>query len=118
MDPFASHVLRSILLLLSPSETNVSQHSSVRSKKSAAWKAKQGPLKSMFSSDETTQTSSSFNLVPPTFGATSRRFVELAKQTMDANEIRALAANKVASPVLQVCDKQAPSTYLVLIPTP
>jgi nucleolar protein 9 len=41
-------------------------------------------------------------LVPPEFGHMSRKFVLVLRDGLDENEVRALAANKVASPVLQV----------------
>ena len=38
----------------------------------------------------------------PEFSKLARRFVQQLRRDLDANEVRALAANKVASPVLQV----------------
>ena len=37
----------------------------------------------------------------------ARRFVQQLREDLGANEVRALVANKVASPVLQVCRKPA-----------
>ena len=42
----------------------------------------------------------------PEFSNLAKRFVQQLKEDLDANEVRALAANKVASPVLQVCGGQ------------
>jgi nucleolar protein 9 len=52
MDQFASHVVRALFLPLCPqlfrSDAPHKSQAFVRSRKSAAWKAKQGPLKSIF----------------------------------------------------------------------
>ncbi|KAJ7638452.1 armadillo-type protein [Roridomyces roridus] len=96
MDPFASHVIRALLLLLSP---NSSQETApVRSKKSASWKAKQGALKSVFKEAD----AGASTAPPEVFTGTARRFVEIIRNELGANETRALAADKVASPTLQM----------------
>ncbi|KAF9004819.1 armadillo-type protein [Cyathus striatus] len=94
MDPFASHVIRSLLVLLCPnlSVAEDSTHSAMRSKKSATWKAKQGPMKSR----------NAYKSVPPEFSRMARRFVEALAEQLDDNEVRALAASRVASPSLQL----------------
>ena len=38
----------------------------------------------------------------PEFPKLARRFVQQLRRDLDANEVRALVANKVANPVLQV----------------
>ena len=38
----------------------------------------------------------------PEFSKLARRFIRQLREDLNANEVRALAANKVASPVLQV----------------
>ena len=38
----------------------------------------------------------------PEFPKLARQFVQQLRRDLDANEVRALAANKVANPVLQV----------------
>jgi nucleolar protein 9 len=106
MDPFGSHVVRALLLLLSAaldsSHTPASKtHSNVRSRKSTAWKARQGPMKSVFEQDGKSSVPRNV-LVPPEFEHMSRKFVLVLRDGLDENEVRALAANKVASPVLQV----------------
>ena len=61
-------------------------------------------MKSVFSSRGAFQDDRSatrLNAVPE-FSDLARRFVQQLRENLDANEIRALAANKVASPVLQV----------------
>lgn len=109
MDPFASHVVRSLLLLLSPSLTlSASRENSqymVRSKKSAAWKAKQGVMKSVFVDEEGTgkENENDSEAVPPCFSQMTRRIIELFKSQISDNEVRAMAASKVACPGLQVC---------------
>ena len=39
---------------------------------------------------------------PPAFHEVARRYVTMLSTTLDANEVRSLAADKVACPVLQV----------------
>jgi nucleolar protein 9 len=112
MDPFASHVVRSLLLLLSPnlSESASRENSQfiVRSKKSAAWKAKQGVMKSVFVYDTGGDVKGKgkgkeSEGVPPDFSQMARRIVEVFKSQISENEVRAMAASKVACPGLQVC---------------
>ncbi|KAF9246872.1 armadillo-type protein [Melanogaster broomeanus] len=91
MDPFASHVLRSLLLLLS-----------VRSKKSTSWKAKHGTMKSVFSNDKGKEKEDSRAMVPSEFRDAAAQFLQILRDGLDANEVRALAGNKVASPLLQL----------------
>lgn len=106
MDPFASHVMRSLLLLLSPTLSSSSEDdsSAVRSKKSAAWKAKQGPMKSVFSNDNEKGKGKSIPLksAPSEFTKMARRFVQVLRDQLGENEVRAMAASKVAGPGLQV----------------
>lgn len=102
MDPFASHVIRAVLLLLSPGHAKLEdQKSALRSKKSAAWKARQGTMKSLFNGDKGKGVLRIADL-PPQFQVLARQFVECVRSELNENEIRALAANKVASPSLQV----------------
>ncbi|KAA1466051.1 ARM repeat-containing protein [Dentipellis sp. KUC8613] len=107
MDPFASHVFRSLFVLLSPqlfpADSNKLQ-SQVRSKKSASWKAKQGPMKSLFNDDkETGKADAGLGKAwPVEFRDAAKSFVQRLRQDLGENEVRSLAANKVASPVLQM----------------
>lgn len=48
----------------------------------------------------------------PKFTKIARKFVEKIREELGGNEIRALAANQVASPVLQV--RMAPSTRVYI----
>ncbi|KAJ6516296.1 armadillo-type protein [Mycena sanguinolenta] len=103
MHPFASHVIRALLVLLSPNlvaSHETAQHA-MRSKKSAAWKAKQGPLNSVFEDGDNKRDLG--NYIPPEeFPKTARKFVDVVRRELDANETRALAADKVACPTLQM----------------
>jgi hypothetical protein len=106
-DPLASHVLRALLVLLRPVLAPAASHSAakanLRSRKSAAWKARHGPLRSVFADDAGKPAAGARALpkVPKTFGALARRVVEAVRGALGANEIRALAADKLASPLLQ-----------------
>ncbi|KAG5645777.1 hypothetical protein DXG03_005314 [Asterophora parasitica] len=104
MDPFASHVVRALLLLLSPNlvPADNSAQPALRSKKSAAWKAKQGPMKSVFADEKGKGKEAAPKSTPPEFRKLARRFVEALRAELGENEVRALAANKVASPGLQL----------------
>lgn len=101
MDPFASHVIRALLSLLCPNIFPPEKLSTMRSKKSAAYKAKQGPLKSVFN-DDTDSPSATKVSVPKELISLAPRFVTVIRDSLGENEVRALAANQVASPVLQV----------------
>lgn len=81
-----------------------SEHSALRSKKSAAWKAKQGQFKSVFVSDADRAGKGKARQVvePAGFSAMARRLIERMREDMNANEVRSLAANKASSPVLQM----------------
>ncbi|QRV72650.1 Pumilio-family RNA binding repeat [Ceratobasidium sp. AG-Ba] len=103
LNPFASHVILSLLLLLSPTITQSTDLSKpngtlVRSKKSAAYKSRQGSMKSIL--DASTERSATFT-APASFKEMAVRFVDTLRDALDANEVRALAADKVANPVLQ-----------------
>jgi hypothetical protein len=108
MDQFASHVVRELFSLLCPqlfqSDAPRKSQALVRSRKSVAWKAKQGPLKSLFG-DELGQGQNQTRKEvrqPPAFHEVARKYVTMLRTTLGANEIRSLAASKVACPVLQV----------------
>jgi nucleolar protein 9 len=109
MNSFGSHVIRALLLLLSPSsnsfgDSTPKSHSTVRSKKSAAWKARHGPMKNVFV--EKNKDNASDNPIerntPNEFRSAAANFVSILRDELGENEVRALAADKVASPVLQV----------------
>ncbi|RDB20532.1 Nucleolar protein 9 [Hypsizygus marmoreus] len=104
MDPFASHVIRALLLLLSPnlSSSDENAQTALRSKKSAAWKARQGPMKSVFTDEKGKGKEVPLKSTPPEFRELARRFVEILRADLGENEVRALAANKVACPGLQM----------------
>jgi hypothetical protein len=108
MDQFASHVVRELFSLLCPqlfqSDAPHKSQTFVRSKRSVAWKAKQGPLKSIFGNELDHGQSQTEKEVrqPPAFHEVARKYVTMLRTTLDGNEIRSLAASKVACPVLQV----------------
>lgn len=102
MDPFASHAVRALLLLLSPNLSPSDEAGAVRSKKSAAWKARQGPMSSVFEENKGKGKENSTKRTPAEFRQLARRFVETLRKELGENEVRALAADKVASPGLQV----------------
>jgi nucleolar protein 9 len=104
LDPFASHVLRALLIVLCPSlaPPPTQKHSpAARSKKSAAWAARQGQIKPFLSDPDLPQ-SSGATVTPDGFSRVAVDFVQLVKNASGENEVRALAVDKVASPVLQV----------------
>ncbi|CAA7270741.1 unnamed protein product [Cyclocybe aegerita] len=105
LDPFASHVVRSLLLLLSPNLAALENtQSAVRSKKSSTWKEKQGQMKSVFVDDKgkgKLQETVSKNC-PPEFTKMARRLVEAVTTELDDNDTRAMAANRVACPGLKL----------------
>ncbi|KZV71404.1 ARM repeat-containing protein [Peniophora sp. CONT] len=103
LDPFGSHVLRALFMALCPT-LFASEHSALRSKKSAAWKAKQGQFKSVFVSevDKVDKGKARQATEPAGFSGMAHRVIERMREDMDANEVRSLAANKSSSPVLQM----------------
>jgi nucleolar protein 9 len=74
----------------------------MRSKKSSAWKARQGTMKSVFVDSYNHHDVNSTRSVPKEFHDAAVKFVSILKGELDDNEVRALAGNKVASPLLQV----------------
>lgn len=108
MDPFASHVVRALLILLAPDvfSTEDAQSgpgksgSALRSKKSAAYKARQGSMKSVFTADQ--GQSKPAKSVPKEFRNAATRILTSLRDQLGENEVRALGANQVASPVLQM----------------
>ena len=104
MDPFASHVVRALLVLLAPHAFNTddTKSSLVRSKKSAAYKARQGSMKSVFSDSQEQGEGQGKRRTPKEFRQAAQKFVAALRDQLGENEVRSLAANQVASPVLQV----------------
>ncbi|KAJ3892589.1 armadillo-type protein [Lentinula edodes] len=103
MDPFASHVIRALLGLLCPSSNHTSDETSqgaMRSKKSAHWKSRQGPLMSVFNDKKGKSKEVTSRQMLPEFRTMSQRFVQAIRNELGDNEVRALAADKVASPCL------------------
>ncbi|OSD01821.1 ARM repeat-containing protein [Trametes coccinea BRFM310] len=110
LDPFASHVIRALLSLLAPDILGSPEDSNgggrpgafaLRSKKSAAWKARQGSMKSVFVENDA-QVQKTSRKMPKEFRSAASKFVSTLREQLGENEVRALAANQVASPVLQM----------------
>ncbi|KAI9449635.1 ARM repeat-containing protein [Lactarius psammicola] len=106
MDQFASHVVRALFLLICPhlfsSSTPHRSQAFVRSRKSAAWKARQGPLTSIFGDTTDKGKASAERRHPAEIREVAKRYVTTLRTTLDENEVRSLAASKVACPVLQM----------------
>lgn len=125
MDPFASHVLRALLLLLNPDISNSLRTldaefsaTSLRSKKSTKYRAKHGPMKSVLESgksrDDVPPTNASKVLVPEAFREMAGRLVKALRESLGENEVRALAANKVACPVLAASIQSSISVMVII----
>jgi nucleolar protein 9 len=72
-----------------------------RSRKSAKWAARQGPLKSVFAQFSDTL-STKTKAVPGDFGQMAIRFVQLLRKELSVNETKAFVIDGAASPVVQV----------------
>jgi nucleolar protein 9 len=101
LDPFASHIVRALFILLDPTLSKLAdeQSSAIRSKRSAGFKAKQGAMLSVFDSEAGKM---HHRRVPDVFHSTAKQMLSNIRQALSPTEIRALAANKVAAPTLQV----------------
>lgn len=91
-------------MLLSPNLalSDVTQ-STIRSRKSAVWKARQGQMKSVFDEGKKgkgKETLPKFSI--PEFEAMSRLIIERIRTELDDQSVRALGADKVACPTLKV----------------
>ncbi|KAI0347012.1 ARM repeat-containing protein [Trametopsis cervina] len=102
MDPFASHVLRALLAVLAPDLFPPDHKSNIRSKKSVAHKARQGSRTSVFEMEKRLQSSTTERLVPSNFRPRADKFTTALRDVLGPNEVRALAASPVASPLLQM----------------
>lgn len=109
LDSFASHVVRALLVLLAPDVFSGVDDAgggpktgfAVRSKKSAAYKARQGNMKSVFTAQEDQGKIHSTRHAPKEYQKTALSIVHALREQLGDNEVRSLAANQVASPVLQ-----------------
>lgn len=119
MDPFASHVVRALLLLLASDVLPIGEDAkgggsksafAVRSKKSATYKARQGSMKSVFAEKGNQAQVSATKRTPKEFRKAAINIISTLRDQLDGNEVRALAANQVASPVLQVRASTHPAT--------
>lgn len=102
MDPFGSHVIRAMLTTLSPDLEGGHTFSDEdsRSKKSAAFKARHGSMRSIFGPEHAA--ASMVKDVPWNLKELARRMVVILRTELSDNEIRALASDKIASPALQI----------------
>lgn len=82
---------------LFPSESK----SIVRSRKSSAHRARQGPKTSVFETERLNGDVIA-KAVPEEFALKSTKFVTTLREVLGANEVRALGASQVACPTLQV----------------
>ncbi|KAN0065715.1 Nucleolar protein 9 [Thecaphora frezii] len=107
-DAFGSHVLRSALLLLTGQAANAS---SSRSKRSAKFRQKKGASSTTSSSshhldgveDPVMRASAETAIaIPSSFLATLRRITSAGFAGLGSDEVRSLAIDTVASPVLQL----------------
>ncbi|PIL36686.1 hypothetical protein GSI_00375 [Ganoderma sinense ZZ0214-1] len=104
LDPFASHVVRALLLLLGsdvlPSEVDTNgvpgkSSFAVRSKKSATYKARQGSMKSVFTENSDQSQIKAAKRTPKEFRKVAISIVSALRDQLDGNEVRALAANQI-----------------------
>lgn len=111
MDPFGSHTLRALITLLYPTTTSSSpsthhdpRDAASRSKKSQAFKARQGSMKSILDSEDRSGDGQSQGrrTVPSRLKTMALQIVESLSEKLGENEIRALASDRVASPALQM----------------
>jgi len=104
-DQFGTHVIRSLLLLLSsnpvtpPPLNSGNATASLRSKKSSKFRQGQDPSEEINSSQAATPKA---YLVPSEFKQTLEKLRENSLREVGTNEIRALAVNPISSPTLQL----------------
>jgi nucleolar protein 9 len=97
-EPFASHVLRRLLITLVPGLNQFQDKQELRSKRSAGYKSKIGPMKSVFDSSIPANAKE----VPPQFETLVKDTLDIIRRKLSPSEVRALAADKVACPTLRV----------------
>ncbi|KIM29464.1 hypothetical protein M408DRAFT_328726 [Serendipita vermifera MAFF 305830] len=97
-EPFASHVLRRLFITLVPALGVFQEKQEIRSKRSAGYKAKVGPMKSVFDSS----VPEFGKEVPTQFELLAKDLLDLIRTKLSPSEVRALAADKVACPTLRV----------------
>ncbi|KAK0436058.1 armadillo-type protein, partial [Desarmillaria tabescens] len=99
-NPFGSHIVRALALLLSPTPNTQTQ--SQTSKRSKSWKGKQGEMWSLFASEKGVEGEGER---PRSFDEAARKIVGAFRKGMSDNEVRACAGSKVACPGLDVLIK-------------
>ncbi|KAK0436063.1 uncharacterized protein EV420DRAFT_1673663 [Desarmillaria tabescens] len=96
-DPFSSHIVCVLTLLLSPtSNTHIQSQTSKHSK---SWKGKQGEMRSLFKSEKGEGKDVAR---PVSFEEVARKIVGAVREGMSDNEVRACAGSKVACPGLDI----------------
>ncbi|KAK0436050.1 armadillo-type protein [Desarmillaria tabescens] len=93
-DPFGSHIVRTLALLLSPTPNTHTQSQTLKCSKS--WKGKQGEMRSLFKSEKREGER------PRSFDEAARKIVGAFREGMSDNEVRACAGSKIACPGLDV----------------
>lgn len=102
-DHYASHVIRALFILLVPSiPQEGTAKDATRSKRSAKWKSRQGPLKSVFTSEKGKEKVTEALPVPEEFSTWARTLLDTLKKRWNENEIRAMATDVRACPLLKV----------------
>ncbi|KAG8834892.1 Nucleolar protein 9 [Serendipita sp. 399] len=99
-EKFASHVLQRLIVLLIPPLDVLQEKQNLRSKRSAGYKSKQGPLKSVF--DAAPDVQQVERQTPSKFSSSAQGILRRIREKFSASEVRALAADKVACPTLRV----------------
>lgn len=93
-DHYASHVIRALFILLVPSiPQEGTAKDATRSKRSAKWKSRQGPLKSVFTSEKGKEKVTEALPVPEEFSTWARTLLDTLKKRWNENEIRAMATD-------------------------
>ncbi|KAM5532714.1 hypothetical protein V8D89_013606 [Ganoderma adspersum] len=104
LDPFASHVVRALLLLLAsdilPNEDDTRGGPSkspfaLRSKKSASYKSRQGSMKSVFTENGAQGQAKAAKRTPKEFRKAAVNVVSALRDQLNGNEVRAQAANQI-----------------------
>ncbi|KAG8961677.1 Nucleolar protein 9 [Tulasnella sp. 419] len=105
VDPFASHVFRSVILLLSTNsweelEVQNLEKNSLRSARSIAYREKQPKMTSIITPENAAGPRQA--PIPSSFHPLARQLYDAIRAQLDDSQLRTLAFDKVASPTLQI----------------
>ncbi|KAG8932105.1 Nucleolar protein 9 [Tulasnella sp. 418] len=105
VDPFASHVFRSVILLLSTNsweelEVQNLEKNSLRSARSIAYREKQPKMTSIITPEYAAGPRQA--PIPSSFHPLARQLYDAIRAQLDDSQLRTLAFDKVASPTLQI----------------